>query len=102
MIIGGSRITRYLLKIIAPAGMDTCVIDHDRKMTEALAGDFPKVKVITGDGTDQSILEEQHLSDYDCFIALTGDRRGKSRHVAVRRQEKSPEAGDEGQPQTAS
>ncbi len=72
MIIGGSRITRYLLKIIAPAGMDTCVIDHDRKMTEALAGDFPKVKVITGDGTDQSILEEQHLSDYDCFIALTG------------------------------
>ncbi len=72
MIVGGSRITRYLLKIIAPYGMDICVIEHDKATTEALAGDFPKVKVITGDGTDQSVLEEQNIGDYDCFVALTG------------------------------
>ena len=73
MIVGGSRITRYLLRIIAPSGMDICVIDHDRKTAEALAGDFPKVKVITGDGTDQSILEEQHISDYGCSCRVDRD-----------------------------
>lgn len=72
MIIGGSRITRYLLKIINNTGRDICVIDHDEDTTEALAADFPKVKVITGDGTDQAVLEEQHIEHYDCFVALTG------------------------------
>jgi len=72
MIIGGSRITRYLLKLIDHFGMDICVIDHDESITEALASDFPKVKVITGDGTDHTVLEEQHISNYDCFVALTG------------------------------
>ncbi len=72
MIVGGSRITRYLLKIIEQSGMDICVIEHDKNKTETLAGDFPKVKVIAGDGTDQAILEEQHISNYNCFVALTG------------------------------
>ncbi len=72
MIIGGNRIARYLLKIIGHLGMDICVIENDDSITEALAGDFPKVKVITGDGTDPTVLQEQHISDYDCFVALTG------------------------------
>ncbi len=72
MIIGGSRITRYLLKIFEQSGMEICVIENDAARTDELAGDFPKVKVITGDGTDQTILEEQHIGHYNCFIALTG------------------------------
>lgn len=72
MIIGGGRITRYLLGILGHSGLEICVIEHDGAATEALAGDFPRVKVITGDGTDQSVLEEQCIGKYDCFVALTG------------------------------
>lgn len=72
MIIGGNRITRYLVQIIERMGLDICVIESDLAVTEALAGDFPRVKVITGDGTDQALLEELNISAYDCFVALTG------------------------------
>lgn len=72
MIIGGSKITRYLLKFIDHQGMDICVIEQDRAVAESLADAFPGIKVIAGDGTDQEVLEEQHIGGYDCFIALTG------------------------------
>ncbi|NMA24332.1 MAG: Trk system potassium transporter TrkA [Clostridiales bacterium] len=72
MIIGGSNIARYLLRIMDRAGMDICVIERNRAVAESLAGEFSGVKIIVGDGTDQSLLEEQHIESYDCLIALTG------------------------------
>lgn len=72
MIIGGSRITRYLLRIIDHSGMSVCIIERDRAVAEELAGEFAGVKVIVGDGTDLSVLEEQHIEEYDCLVALTG------------------------------
>ncbi len=72
MILGGSRITRYLLKILEHSRISICVIDQDVAKARKLAEDFPRVKVIVGDGTDQAILEEQQIGSYDCFVALTG------------------------------
>ncbi|NLO47773.1 MAG: Trk system potassium transporter TrkA [Clostridiales bacterium] len=72
MIIGGSRITRYLLKILEQTRIAICVIDQDGNKARRLADDFPRVKVIVGDGTDQAVLEEQNIASFDCFVALTG------------------------------
>lgn len=72
MIIGGNLITRYLLQIIERWGRDICVIEKDEAKTELLSAEFPRVKVITGDGTDQDVLTEQHIRDFDCFVAMTG------------------------------
>ena len=72
MIIGGGSIARYLLRIIDKPGRDICVIERDRTIAESLAGEFPGVKVVAMDGTDQAVLEEQHIENYDCFVALTG------------------------------
>lgn len=72
MIIGGGRITRYLLDIIGPMGLEVCVIENDAAKASSLADDYPKVKVISDDGTDHDVLEEHSISAYDCFIALTG------------------------------
>jgi len=72
MIVGGGRVSHYLIRSIDHIGMDICVIDKDKETTEMLAGEFPRIKVINGDGTDPAVLEEQHIEDYDCFVALTG------------------------------
>ena len=72
MIIGGSRIARYLLRIIDRTGMDICIVESDQAIAESLAGEFSGVKVIAADGTDQSVLEEHHIENYDCLVALTG------------------------------
>lgn len=72
MIIGGNLITRYLLQIIERWGRNICVIEKDEAKTELLSAEFPRVKVITGDGTDQDVLTEQHIRDFDCFVAMTG------------------------------
>ncbi|NLA87085.1 MAG: Trk system potassium transporter TrkA [Clostridiales bacterium] len=72
MIIGGSSIARYLLRIMDRTGMDICIIERNRTVAESLASEFGGVKVIAGDGTDQSLLEEHHIESYDCLVALTG------------------------------
>jgi len=72
IIIGGSRVARYLLRLTDRKNIEICVIEHDKAVAEALGAEFDDVKVIIGDGTDQSLLDEQHLDRYDCMIALTG------------------------------
>ena len=72
MIIGGGRICRYLLEILRGMKLDIKVIESDKKTAYALAEDFQDVSVIYGDGTDQSLLDNQHISNYDCVITLTG------------------------------
>ncbi len=72
MIIGGGRICRYLLEMLRGMKLDIKVIESDEKTAYALAENFQDVSVIYGDGTDQDLLENQHISGYDCVITLTG------------------------------
>ncbi len=72
IIIGGSRVARYLLRLIDRKNIEICIIEHDKEVAEALGAEFGDVKVIIGDGTDQTLLDEQHLEKFDCMIALTG------------------------------
>lgn len=71
MILGGSRISYYLSKVIIPMGIHVTLFeinpDKARKLSELL----PKVDVIVGDGTDQDLLEEQGLSQMDAFVSLS-------------------------------
>ncbi|MDO5022165.1 MAG: Trk system potassium transporter TrkA [Eubacteriales bacterium] len=72
MIIGGGRICRYLLEMLRGMKFDIKVIESDEETANSLAEDFQDVSVIYGDGTDQSLLDNQHITGYDCVITLTG------------------------------
>ena len=72
LIIGGGKITYYLLRQIASLKLRIKVIERDPVMAAQLAEEFPQVQVILGDGTNQDLLEEQRIAHYDCTIALTG------------------------------
>lgn len=72
LIVGGGRVTRYLLPRLEKMQMRVKVIEQDEDQADLLSGDFPRVEVIWADGTDQEILREERLHNYDVVIALTG------------------------------
>lgn len=72
LIIGGGRITYYLLTLLAPLNLDIKVIEQNEDKAFELSSHFPDVVVINGDGTDQSFLDEERMEMYDSVISLTG------------------------------
>lgn len=72
VIIGASRISHYLAKMLTGAGVLVKIIDRDRKRCEEFAAHHPNVVMIHGDGMEQEILNEEGISSTDAFIALTG------------------------------
>ncbi|MBR2867500.1 MAG: Trk system potassium transporter TrkA [Clostridia bacterium] len=72
MIIGGGRIGYYLAKLLSDTGRNIKLIEHDEAKCYSLSDSLPDVTVIHGDGTDQEILDEQHIENQDALVALTG------------------------------
>ncbi|MBS4761852.1 Trk system potassium transporter TrkA [Carnobacteriaceae bacterium zg-ZUI252] len=72
MLVGGGKITHYLLPLLEHNHMEVKVIELDENRAECLAHDYKHARVIHSDGTNPDVLQEQGLSEYDAFIALTG------------------------------
>lgn len=72
LIIGGSRISYYLLKELEPRHMEIKLIERDRERAVKFAKEFPEIIAIHGDGTNQELLDDEGISGYEAIIALTG------------------------------
>lgn len=72
LIIGGGRITYYLIRLLKDFKMNIKVIERNLEVAQNLSETFSEIEVINGDGTDQEFLEDQGIDDYDAFISLTG------------------------------
>ena len=72
MIIGGGRIAKYLASILTSLDIKIKIIEQDYDTCVSLSELFPKAVIISGDGTDQSLLELENISECDCFLTLTG------------------------------
>lgn len=73
MIVGGGTISFYLSRLLVEMNMDVKIIERDEKRCAFLSDLLPgSVTVICGDGTDQTVLNEEGLKDTDAFVALTG------------------------------
>ncbi|NLY72073.1 MAG: Trk system potassium transporter TrkA [Tissierellia bacterium] len=72
LIIGGGRITHYLLSMLRQTKMKIKVIEKDKGNAELLAGDFPWVTVINADGSEKEILDREGISNYEAVVSLTG------------------------------
>ncbi|WP_443660031.1 Trk system potassium transporter TrkA [Clostridium algidicarnis] len=71
MIIGGGRISYYLVKLINKVGAKIKVIEKDYNKCEELNELIPEAIIIHGDGTEEELLESENLNETDVFIALT-------------------------------
>lgn len=72
MLCGGGRISYYLSSMLEKSGISVRLIEQDRDRCQELAALLPGSEIIHGDGTDQSLLESEGLSQTDALVSLTG------------------------------
>lgn len=70
MIMGGSRIAKRLVRL-SDGKYEFKIIEIDKSRSIDLAYKLPGCEVVNGDGRDNDILRDEHLENYDAFVALT-------------------------------
>lgn len=72
LIVGGGRITRYLLPGLKKHKIRAKLIENNEAIADFLAARHPETEVICADGTDQRVLREERMQNFDSVISLTG------------------------------
>lgn len=75
LIIGGGRIGLRLAKLFEEKSISAKLIEKNPERCNRLAQTLDKVVVLHGDGTDQTILEEEGVREMDVVITLTDDEQ---------------------------
>ncbi len=72
LVVGGGRIAYYLTLYLKQSGIKVKIVESNRERCLELAEPLPDTLIIHGDGTDDSLLKSENLSDLDAFVSLTG------------------------------
>ncbi len=72
MLCGGGRVSYYLASMLEKDGITVQLLEKDRQRCVELAGELPGTAIIHGDCSNQTVLEEQGISDCDALVTLTG------------------------------
>lgn len=72
MIIGASRISHYLSEALIKNKYNVKIIEVNPEKAKVFAENLKGAQVILGDGTDQNLLREEGLQNYDSIVCLTG------------------------------
>jgi trk system potassium uptake protein TrkA len=72
-IVGGGQVGAQLARELEKKQVKVKIIDRDSQRCRDLSQTLDRAVVLRGDGTDQSLLEEENVSDADVFMSLTND-----------------------------
>lgn len=72
MIVGASKICRYLAADLLRMGMAVKIIDQNEQRCIEMGEQLSGALVIVGDGTDSELLQEEGIEQTDAFVAITG------------------------------
>ena len=72
MIVGGGNIGYRLAKALEH-DYQVKLIEYNKKSCERLAGELSNTLVLHGDGTDEKLMQQEHIDGVDVFCALTND-----------------------------
>lgn len=72
MIAGGSAEGEFLAETLTEHGVETTVLDRDRRRCVELAERLPHALVLHADATDLELLEMEGVNGIDGFVAATG------------------------------
>lgn len=73
LLVGGGNLGVRLAKALEGFSIHTKLIEKDPNRCRELAENLDKVIVLQGDGSDQRLLQEEHIQDMDVVATLTGD-----------------------------
>lgn len=91
MILGGSKVSVYLCKMLERMKIRATLVEHDESAAEALAAELDKTLLIHGEATDVELWQMEGLDETGAFLALTRDDEenllsgliAKNHHVPV-------------------
>ena len=72
MILGASRATYYLAKMLIGSGSSVKIIEKDLQRCQEFSESLPQAIIIHGDGAQQELLLEEGIRSMDAFVSLTG------------------------------
>lgn len=72
MILGASKTSYYLAKMLIAAGTAVKVIDPEKERCERFSEVLPEAIIINGDVAAQQVLIEEGICSMDAFVSLTG------------------------------
>ncbi len=72
LVIGASKIAYYFTEALIKNNYNVKVIEIDPEKANQLAEKVKGVNVILGDGSDQNLLQEEGLQNFDAVVCLTG------------------------------
>ena len=72
MIVGGGNIGFRLAKALEK-DYQVKLIEYNKKSCQRLAEQLTSALVLNGDGTDEKLMQQEHVSEVDVFCALTND-----------------------------
>lgn len=72
LVIGGGKITTYLVDALVKAKYNVKVIEKDYNRCLELSELLPGASIVHGDGSDQLLLEEEGIDSCDAIVCLTG------------------------------
>ncbi len=72
MMIGGSKITYYLAKMLEDSPIKITIIERKQENCDFLSKELTHAMIIYGDASDQQLLMEEGLRQTEAFAALTG------------------------------
>ena len=71
LLIGGSRVTEYLMELLVKAGAEVTLIEGDMKTAEYFAERFPDAGVVCADGTSEQVLKEERVDRMEAVATLS-------------------------------
>ncbi len=72
MILGATRTSYYLARLLIAGGNSVKIIDPDRERCKEFSEILPEAVIINGDAARQELLLEEGIKSIDAFVTLTG------------------------------
>ena len=70
MIAGGSNTCIYLAQMLIEMGMYVKIIEINEERCKQLSEILPKALIINGDSSNQNLLYEEDIENFDSFVSL--------------------------------
>lgn len=72
IIIGGGKVGAYIANLLIKNNCSVKVIENRKHVLQKLKKDIPEENIVSGSGTDPSVLERAGIADTDVVVAVTG------------------------------